>query len=382
MAATAGQPGLLTRPRRRDAGSRPWGPVLPSASVLAARLCAEDEDDRWDAFVASHRYGHLLQSSGWSRFRSGWGQRPCRVAVEDAHGRIVAGAQMLIQDTRAGAVAYVPRGPTCAPADESWPLLREAVRRHSGGSIAVRLEPHWPDSAETRRWLRAAGLRAARPVQPPSTVRIELTRAEAALLATMKQKWRYNVRLAQRHGVEVRLGGAQDLDAFGALLEQTARRDGFATRPAAYYADAWRAFGSDAHLYLAERQGQLLAAIMVFHFGDTATYLYGASADAGREHMPNHLLQWEAMRAARDEGRRWYDLWGIPDAIGRAAVDGRPLAGVDTGRGGLWGVWGFKRGFGGEVWRSVGAWDEVYAPARYRIATGLEQMRHLVRGGE
>jgi lipid II:glycine glycyltransferase (peptidoglycan interpeptide bridge formation enzyme) len=96
--------------------------------------------------------------------------------------------------------------------------------------------------------------------------------------------------------------------------------------------------------------------------------------------MPNHLLQWEAMRRARADGCRWYDLWGVPDALGRAVVAGVAPGDVAPGRGGLWGVWGFKRGFGGEVVRYVGLWTDVYAPVRHALGEAiLSRARRVVR---
>jgi lipid II:glycine glycyltransferase (peptidoglycan interpeptide bridge formation enzyme) len=115
---------------------------------------------------------------------------------------------------------------------------------------------------------------------------------------------------------------------------------------------------------LAEHEGRLLAGLVVFGQGDTACYMYGASADEGRYLMPNYLLQWEAMLWARERGCRLYDLWGIPDE------DAATLEAHFTERSdGLWGVYRFKRGFGGRVVRAAGAWDLVYAPLRYQLYT-------------
>ncbi len=113
---------------------------------------------------------------------------------------------------------------------------------------------------------------------------------------------------------------------------------------------------------IAEHQGRLLAGLMVFAFGGKAWYLYGASADDGRELMPNYLLQWEAMRWAQAQGAQTYDLWGVPDE------DEQTLETQFTQRSdGLWGVYRFKRGFGGRLVRVAGAWDWVYAPLQYRL---------------
>jgi len=346
--------------------------------MLTSRISTTPGDPDWDAFVAAHPHGHFLQSTAWGRLRAGQGWQVRRCLVHAADGRLAAGAQALIQRRWGGAVAYVPRGPVCAPDDPAWPALLAALREGTRGCVAIRLEPHWADTAETRRWLAGRGLREADPVQPPSTIRLDLRVGPDALLAGMKQKWRYNVRLAERSGVEVSEGSAAaaDLEILEDLVHATAARQGFGSRPRGYYADVWRAFGPErARVYVARHAGTPLAVMLVIHFGDTATYLYGGSSGAEHQRMPNHLLQWAAIRDAAACGLRWYDFWGIPDAIGRAVTQGQRPEDVPAGEGDLWGVWGFKRGFGGEVWRAVGAWDDVRGRARYRVGRMLARRR-------
>ncbi len=332
--------------------------------------------------MAAHPAGHFLQASGWGRLRASSRWRVVRVGVRDDAGELVAGAQILLRPSPLGPVGYVPRGPVCQPDDPAWPALAAAMRAAGGRlAVALRMEPGWSDTAAARGWLAGQGLRPAEPVQPPSTVLLDLTPDEAALLSGLKQKWRYNVRLAQRHGVTARLGGAEDLPRLGQLMAATARRDGFHARPAGYYAAVWRALQPHARLYLAEWSGQTLAAILVVHHGSSATYLYGASSDLERQRMPNHLLQWEAIRQARAAGLAQYDLWGIPDELGQARGRGVDPDAVPPGRDGLWGVWGFKRGFGGRIWRAVGAWDMVLAPWRYAAGQRLLAWRRRRLGG-
>ncbi len=367
--------------------------AVPSPHVGAnGTASAAIDDAAWDAFVAGHPFGHCLQSAAWGRVRAAQGWQVRRVVVDAgaAGGAEIgalrgappngptAGAQLLVRRRLGGAVAYVPRGPVCAPRDPAWPALRAALRSAARDCVVVRAEPHWPDDPPTRAWLTGQGLRPADPVQPPSTVRVDLARGEDAILAGMKQKWRYNVRLAERSGVTVAEGGAGDLDVLEHLVHATAARHGIGARPAGYHAAVWRelnrpprAPGAGAHVYVARAGGVPLAAILVAHFGDTATYLYGGSSGEERQRMPNHLLQWAAMRHAAAAGLRWYDFWGIPDAIGQAVAAGASPDDVAAGTGELWGVWGFKRGFGGAVWRSVGAWDDVLAPGRYAIGRAV-----------
>lgn len=329
------------------------------------------EDTAWDAIVSAHRYGNFLQTAAWAALRA---SRDWRVVRVELNGNAV---QILVRRTPLGDFGYAPRGPLIDPEDEAGCFaLRDRAKQSLGRrAIAVRYEPPWMDGQAQRAQLDRWGWRAADPVQPPSTLVIDLAPTAEALLAQMKQKWRYNIRVAERHEVRVRLGGEADLAAFERLLAETAARDGFHGRRDGYYSSVWRAFGPAAHLFVAEQGPRLLGAILVLFVANTATYLYGASSGEGRALMPNHLLQWHAIRAAKATGLRAYDFWGIPDELGRAVVAGQSVDAVPPGQGGLWGVWGFKRGFGGEVVRYAGAWDEVYDSRRYRLARWLEAAR-------
>ncbi len=203
-------------------------------------------------------------------------------------------------------------------------------------------------------------------VQPLTTIVVDLSGSEDAILARMKQKWRYNIRLSERKGVTVRAGGLADLPAIQVLMDATGARDGFGIHDAAYYRRATELFAPDMMTWLlAEHEGNLLAAIAVFAFGRTAYYMWGASADDGRNVMPNHAVQWAAMRWARGRGCAAYDLWGVPDEVGDD-----PAAYADPeswGQGGLWGVYRFKQGFGGEVVRFTGAWDMPLSRPGYAL---------------
>jgi len=133
---------------------------------------------------------------------------------------------------------------------------------------------------------------------------------------------------------------------------------------AEYYRAAFELFVPQgwARLLIAEVHDEPVAAIMVFAFGSKAWYMYGASGDAHRERMPNHALQWEAIRWSKSKGCATYDLWGVPDED-ETALDAQYLNRSD----GLWGVYRFKRGFGGRLVRYAGAFDRVYDPLWYRL---------------
>ncbi|MHB0874666.1 MAG: lipid II:glycine glycyltransferase FemX [Anaerolineae bacterium] len=348
-------------------------------SMAPADVRSSSGAAEWDAALAACGDASLLQTHAWGELKAAFGWRPLRVRHEAGM------AQVLLRRTPVGTIAYVPRGPALPPGDAAaLPRLLDAVHAacRGAGAFALKLEPSWRDGAAARETLARLGFRPSpQTVQPPSTVLVDLGGAEADVLARMRPKTRYNVRLAAKKGVTVRQGGAADMARFAALTAETASRDGFSVHPAAYYERALSLFApaGRASLLLAEHEGETLAGLMAFAFGDTAYYLYGASSDRQRNLMPTYALQWEAMRWARAQGCRQYDLWGIPDEVGRdpdAYMEDDPPA-----RQGLWGVWRFKRGFGGEVVRYVGAWDFVYRPLGYRLYHVLLRLRRRALAG-
>ena len=157
-------------------------------------------------------------------------------------------------------------------------------------------------------------------------------------------------------------------------MEVTGQRDQFGIHNLAYYQRAFDLFYAhqQCQLLIAEFEGSPLAAIIVFTNGDRAWYFYGASSNTHRDRMPNYLIQWEAIRWARSQGCSTYDLWGVPDA------DLSTLeANFNQHNSGLWGVYRFKRGFGGELKRSSGPWDRVYNPLLYKLYSLWLKVRNV-----
>ena len=369
-----------------------------SAAYAAASLTFHTtiEDGTWDRWLAAQPNAHVLQLSGWRKLkqRFGWGgvslagaradSAGSLVGHEAAAGGLVNGCQLLFKRAAGLTLAYVPRGPVTDWSNRfQTELLLHAVQLEARrqGAAVLKIEPDLPDTAENRALLRSYGFSpSSQTVQPPSTILLDISGAEDAILSRMKSKWRYNVRLAERKGVRVRALARDELPLFHALMQVTGERDGFGIHSAEYFAAAYELLvPQHAVFLLAEYAGEPLAAIVVAAVGGTACYLWGASSDRERSRMPNHALQWEGMRWARSRGATCYDFWGIPDDIGKlaAALHGGDGSGTPTEdlpidiealpQGELWGVYRFKQGFGGSVVRTVGAWDMALDTIGYRV---------------
>jgi len=338
----------------------------------------------WNKMIAKLPNPHLLQSWEWAQLKSRFGWRTWPVVWRDVDRKVEAAALVLQRSLPVRGFAsrmqvlYVPKGPLL-----DWRntvLVRRVLddlgrlaRQQNG--IFIKLDPdvvlgtgipgqpgskNYRIGKDVQAELLERGWRFSdEQVQFRNTVIIDITPDEDTLLARMKQKTRYNIRLAERKGVQIRTGGWEDLELLYQMYAETSLRDGFVIRSPDYYLDLWGTFmkAERARALIAEVDGQPVAAIWLFTFARRAWYLFGMSTEAHREKMPNYLLQWEAIRAARASGCRSYDLWGAPDKFDES----------DS----LWGVYRFKDGFGGLVVRHLGAYDMPVRPTMYAIYTRL-----------
>ena len=366
---------------------------MPEPHLAKTKLASAD-NSRWDAFVATHPQAHILQTSQWGALKGRFDWRADCVFLADSDGTIRSGAALLykplIQAPLPGlTLAYSPKGPLAdwGNVAETKALLRaieERCRRQGAG--VLKIEPDLSDTPQNRQLLYQYGFHPSpQMIQPQSTVVLDIGDGEEAILARMKSKWRYNVRLAKKKGVTVREGTAADLVTFHALMQTTGARDGFYVHSPEYFNAAFELFVPKRATYLfADYEGQPLAAIVVFMVGETAWYLWGASSNRERNRMPNHALQWAAIQWARARGATRYDLWGIPDPIGQVAAAlpkygdmgipalDLPIDLTKLPPGDLWGVYRLKQGFGGNVVRFVGAWDKALSAPTYKLyTTGL-----------
>jgi lipid II:glycine glycyltransferase (peptidoglycan interpeptide bridge formation enzyme) len=362
----------------------------------------------WNSTIRQLPNPHLLQTWEWGEVKSKFGWRPFH-RIWHEKNQVVAAALVLEREIRLGGIGpplrmhYTPKGPLLLDWADS--ALRKNVladlekfaRQRS--AFLLKIDPDVPvgfgepgsEGAQDDltglgliEELKEAGWRFSdEQIQFRNTVLLDLEKSEDELLMAMKSKTRYNVRLAGRKGVTIRRGGLDDLDLLYAMYAETSIRDRFAIRGKDYYFAVWQTFiNSDMLIPLiAEVEGQPVAGLMLFNFGETSWYIYGMSRSEHRNLMPAYLVQWEAIRAAKQNQSRVYDLWGAPDRFDPEES--------------MWGVYRFKQGLGGRVVRTVGAWDLPLQPLLYKLyaqvwprvmdllrARGRTQTRQNLEGDE
>src|SRR6266702_3790811 len=348
-----------------------------------------EQREQWDHFISEHPRAHLLQSWGWGELKASQGWSPLRLALWDTQEqphKMVAAAQVLRRGAAhiplwIGHLAYIPKGPVLdwSQPGECWALfsqLHPLLRRQ--GALALRIEPnqsaghHMLDKSALYPGVLDPGIETGleapqaaltsmhfhpvQAIQPLRTILLDLTPDEDTLLARMKEKWRYNIRLAGRRGVQIRVAETvEDVQNWYGLLQTTSIRDRFGIHTLEYYLRAWQIFAPRklARLFLAHYNGQPLAGIFVGMMAKQAVYLYGASRNEQRQLMPNYLLQWEAIRWAKQAGACAYDFWGIPD--------------TDAEDEAMAGVYRFKSGWGGRIVRFLGNYECLYHPLTMRF---------------
>ena len=325
----------------------------------------------WNDLVSKLPGKHVLQTWEWGESKRANGWSPLQKVWYGEQGQLVATALVLIRGVSLAGVKlplkimYLPRGPLLKDwtdhdlRNQVLSDLRTLGREQRAIFIKMDPEVEYGRGLPTQNGrdinqqtsllisdLEGLGWKySAEQVQFKNTMAIDLSPSAEDLLAGMKQKTSYNIRLATRKGVTIRPGTVKDLQLLYRMYAETSIRDGFIIRDENYYLSLWEMFidSGMAEPLVAEVEGEAVAALVIFRFAGRAWYMFGMSREIHREKMPNYLLQWEAMVRAKDFGCTEYDLWGAPDEFSEDDE--------------LWGVYRFKRGLGGEVIRYIGAWD-------------------------
>lgn len=315
------------------------------------REASEVDRQRWNELVVAQDGGSFLQSWEWGELQQELPIPFWRFVVEE-DGKVAGVALVIKRELPLGkSWLYVPGG-LMTPEHLTLTLSSLEERVKEAAAIFVRVDPRLLDFSFGREWKKAK-----REVQPKETLVMDLSKSEEDLLASMHQKTRYNIRLAEKHGVQIRFSrDEKDLESFLQLAQAVSARSPFRYHAPEYYRAMRKALGSppvqrassagaELEVAVAELNGQPLAVHLLISFGDTLTYVHGASSRSMREVMAPYLLQWAAARRAQLAGKRWYDFYGV---------------------GPQWpGITRFKEGFGGERRTYVGAHDYPLSPVWY-----------------
>ena len=322
------------------------------------------EKDKLDNYVTSYERDSCLQSWSWGAFQETIGNKVHRLALQDEDEIIAAATFYKVKTPLGFSYFYCPRGPILEQGVNAvMPLfhkIAEIAKKEK--VIFFRFEPWRPIMNYDFKEVKVGDwtIIKTKDVQPSETIVLDLTRSEDKLLSEMHQKTRYNIRLAEKKGVEIKELGLDGFEEFWKLTEVTTKRDKFSAHNKEYYKNILKTCPDKAKLFSAIYNGKVLSTGIWSFFGDTVTYLYGASSDQDRSVMAPFLLQWRLIMEAKKQGFRYYDFFGISEK--------------------KWpGVTRFKRGFGGEEIAYPGTFDVVFSSVQYRAYNLLRKTRKLFK---
>ena len=332
----------------------------------------EDKKDVWNGFLLQNSLEGFLQSFEWGEFQTAVSRQVFRYAVFE-HGKILAVASAVEHSLSMGLKYwYLPRGPIAfasagdaeqaAIFDFFIKALKEKAKTR--GVIFVRMEPPL-EKSKRGMWDKFDLKNVAGSVQPKDTLVLDLQKSEEDLLGEMKPKTRYNIRLAEKKGVEVFSEGftANSFEEFWKLIQETSSRDGIVSHSKDYYRKMLEVLGAQGNLkcklYFARYENRTIAANIVLSFGGYVIYLHGASSNDLRNLMAPYLLQWRQIQDAKNVAAKTYDFWGIT---------------VDNAQPKWAGITRFKKGFGGKEVSYVGVYDLVINKFLYDLYARFRKM--------
>lgn len=340
------------------------------------------DKNKWDKFVAENSSpASFLQSWEWGEFNEKILGNPVqRWAVTDkGFLKIIF---MLIKKNLPGGrfYYYCPRGLIFKnnythKRIKAYTTLLKKIKEELKDGIFVRLLPPYEFKDYMSGFITRLGFIKPKILthskEPGKTLILDLTKDKEVLLKEMHHKTRYNIRLAERKNVTIRKMNKKtlkkDIDIFYNLTQTTAKRDKINIYNKGYYSKLINYFfekqqNINLKLYIAENENKPLAAIIIMYFGNTTTYLHGASDNISRNLMPNYLLQWQAIEEAKKNGMKIYDFWGISE-------HNKEWAGITR----------FKKGFGGKIISFMGSWDYVLNKPWYNL---FRVLKFIKRGKE
>lgn len=318
------------------------------------KIIEEIKKEQWNNFVAEQKQSQFLQSWEWGELAQKESGKIWRVGIEE-NGKLIATATLIKKKVLGFNYWFCPRGPIVSYEVESYKVIKflfEEIKRISKkeGGVFLRYEPQVliHDSLFL--------IQKTISIEPNKTSIIDLNKTEDELLSSMHQKTRYNIHLAEKKGVEIREGNSEDFESFWRIMKETVTRDGFRLHGKEHYQQILDLNKDFVRLFLAEYNGEVVAAVLSVFFGDMITYVHGASANKYRNVMAPYLLHWHIMKLGKSAGYKYYDLNG---------VDEKKWPGVTR----------FKMGFGGEIVEYPGTYDLVFNQTWYNVYKTLRIIR-------
>jgi len=325
----------------------------------------------YEAFVASHPKGHFTQSVMWGKVKSAWNFEA--VVSRDGEGNIVGAIGVLVRKVPMFpyTIMYAPRGPVCDVHDENVIKdlvdgIKELAKRNN--AYIFRVDPDVKSDDEIfTEIMKKQGFaikeesKTFDAIQPRYVFRLDVEgKTEDEVMALFESKTRYNIRVALKHGVEVKIAPREELETFYNIMIETGMRDNFVTRSLSYFQKMYDSLGEHIRLYMAYYEGKAIAGTLAIHYGDKVWYLYGASSNSYRNVMPNYLLQWSMIQWAVETGARIYDFRGV--------------AGILEKDHPLYGLYRFKKGFNGEFTEFTGEMSIVFKPFANKMINVAEKL--------
>lgn len=327
-------------------------------------ILSPEQYGEFEAFAASHPNGGITQSIKWHGVKNNWKHEV--VVSRGASGEIVGGMSVLVRTFPliGTSMMYAPRGPVCDWYDRAVmddlklgaDMLAKKYRAH-----IFKIDPDVSvDDARFSGIMSAMGFHQVKGGTGFETIQARFNyrlyfdgRSQDELFANLTQKTRYNIRVAQKHGVKIRVAGKEYLDDFMRIMLMTGERDNFSVRPKSYFERMLDCLGENCRLYMAFYEDKPVSGAITTNYAGKTCYIYGASDNAHRNVMPNYLIQWEMIRWAAETGCTVYDFQGVSGNLDENDH--------------LYGLYRFKKGFNGTLDELAGEFDYVYRPVSAKL---------------
>ena len=323
-----------------------------------------DQAKAFDAVVT-----HPLQSFEWGEFRKKTGIKVIRKGFFE-NKKLIFAFQLTIHPIphTSVTIGYLPKG--TMPTKEMLEELKKIAKIEK--CIFIQLEPNIKiEDVSKKEFINLGLIDSAHPLFTKYTFQLDLTRSEEELLKQMHSKTRYNIKVAQKHNVEVKEEDSKEaFDSYLTLTMETTNRQGFYAHTPKYHTIMWETLRNtksqlQAHLFVARFNNIPLTTWILFTFKDMLYYPYGASSSMHREVMASNLMMWEAIKFGKKQKLKLFDMWG---SLGENPNPKDPWFGFHR----------FKSGYGPTLIEFVGSFDLVINPVLYTLYKIADTFRYLL----